>query len=93
MGRAPGRLRSPAGRNLAMIAASLAALVSQRPAWFLLLCLMGLVREAFDGYLALRFRGLGPEALGLATFVGIWVLALAALRRRLSSIDREERRR
>lgn len=37
-----------AGRNIAMLAVSLSAIITGRRSWFMILCIMGLVRESWD---------------------------------------------
>ncbi len=70
-----------AGRNAAMLAASLLALITQRRSYFQVLCLMGLVRETWDFGNIVHFSGFGPDSIGLAAFSGLWGFALWTLTR------------
>lgn len=71
-----------AGRNAAMLVASLLALVTQRREYFVLLCVMGVCRESWDFGNVVYFDGFRPGSLGLLAFVGIWLAALWTLRNR-----------
>lgn len=75
------RLIELAGRNAAMLAASLLAFITQRRPFFQVLCVMGLVRETWDFGNMLHFSGFGPDSIGLAAFSGLWGFALWTLTR------------
>ncbi len=69
-----------AGRNAAMLCASLLAILTQRRSWFSLLCIMGIVRESWDFANQVYFFGFRPGSLGLLAFVFVWGFALWTLR-------------
>jgi len=70
-----------AGRNAAMIAASVLAIITQRVPFFQTLCVMGLVRETWDAGNVIHFSGFGPDAYGLLGFSVVWGAALWSVTR------------
>ncbi|HNI25231.1 MAG TPA: hypothetical protein PLJ29_02650 [Leptospiraceae bacterium] len=79
-----------AGRNISMIALGLSALFFQNALLLSACMLMGIFRESFDMFLAIRFSSLSSAEILQALSFLIFILPYAAALKKLLMISRDE---